>query len=404
MGVTPKKIRLADGEITLPVLPGPVGRPGPDYPGINRPESIALVDAQFALIAELRNAPLGPGGVTPQQLRMAIEVSGYRTNRAGAITGFQRTANVGTREERVAGVILPSGSTWEALYIHGQLAAKLDTLRDQRRNPQDYVYTGLFDHQLFLNESASRLRANPATAARYSPISRGNFDRMLTYMEQDPRLIDVRWMAYMFATAYWETARAVTVGLRPNGRPIRQFQTLAPVDETGSGKGYRYGRPVKVERLGVTKARITEWDGEQFEVNESGYTVPQGRRGGADYSKPAHRDYTSAAGREFVYHGRGYVQLTWWYNYAMASIAIGRGLALLWNPELAKNPDVAYFVMVDGMMTGRHYANRKMLQMYIAGATTNYAGAREIVNARDPQSAIVIAAEAFEAALLAARQ
>jgi hypothetical protein len=404
MGRAPQRIPIAGQQVVVPSLPGPVGAATARYPLINQPAAVALVDAQLAVIAELSSAPNGPGGVTPQELAMAQAVASYRTDRPGAIAGFQRTANVGSAEERAAGVILPTGTTWPALFGYGRMARQLDALRDQRRDPRDYVYSGRFDHAAFLADSATRLQGNRATAVKYTAASLPNFDRMLTFMETDSRIIDVRWMAYMFATAYWEAAGNVAVGRRRNGNPVNQFQTVIPIDEIGRGRQRDYGRPVKVERLGATRARITEWDGDQIEINERGYVLSRGQDGGAPYNSAASRAYAAAPGDERVYYGRGYVQLTWWYHYAMASVAIGRNFDLLWNPELAKEPDVAYRVMADGMITGRHYANRKRLQMFLAGSLTDYVGARAIVNAYDPQPTIVEAAKVFETTLLGARR
>lgn len=401
MAQAPQRIPLGGQQVTVPVLAGPVG--AGNFPQINGPAAVAQVDAQFALIAELRSVPAAPGGVTPQHLAMADAVANYATDRPGAISRFQQTANVGTQEERTNRAILPRGSTWPALFGYARMAADLDAMRDRARDPRDYVVTGRFDRAVFARQAEAGLRANRDTAVKFHVGSLPNFERMLGFMENDSRIIDIRWMAYMFGTAYWEAAQTVVVGHRSNGRPIRQWATVVPIDETGRGGTRDYARPVKVERLGPTRARITEWDGDQIEVSEAGYRLARGQDGGAAYNAAASDVYRRAAGTEHVYFGRGYVQLTWWYHYAAASVAIGQGFDLLWNPEHAKDPDTAYKVMADGMITGRHYANRRRIQNYIAGPTANYAGARAIVNAADPQPTIVEAARVFEAALLAAR-
>lgn len=403
MATLPQTVPLGGRHVPVPVLLGPVGAPSPAYPNINQPQATAQVDAQFALIAELRSAPVGIGGVTPQQLAIANAVSAYRTDRAASIAGFQATANVGAADERSNRVVLPGGPTWQALFTYARMAAELDTLRDRPVGPHDYVHTGRFDHAIFATEATAGLRANHQTAVKFHASSLPNYDRMLTYVENDARIIDVRWMAYMFGTAYWEAAETFVAGRRSNGRTIRQWRTIVPIDESGQGEQRRYARPVKVERLGPTRARITEWDGDQFEVTENGYTIPRGMNGGAEYAAAASRAFTSATGDEQTYFGRGYVQLTWWYNYAAASVAIGRGFDLLYDPDLAKDPDIAYKVLADGMITGRHYANGRRIQNYIYGATANYTGARAIVNAANPEPVIVQAALVFEAALLAAR-
>lgn len=403
MGQAPRTVRIGGEAIPLPNLAGPVGQPAPAYPMINQPSATAQVDAQFLRIAELLNAPAG-GGKTPALLAMARAVANYRTDRVAAIAGFQSAANVGTAAERTGRIILPGGPTWQALFEYGQMASGLDRLRDAARDPRDYVYTGRFNHAVFATECTTRLQANAATGVKYSAISLQNFDRMLTFMENDARIIDIRWMAYMFGTAYWEAAVTVVTGKRRNGTDIRQWSTVTPIDESGLGRNRDYGRPVKVERLGPTRARITEYDGDVIEISERGYNLTRGQDGGAPYSNPATATYARAAGTEHIYYGRGYVQLTWWFHYAAASVAIGRNFELLWDPELAKNTDIAYKVMADGMITGRHFANGRRLQTYLSGGLTNYAGARAIVNANDPQPTIVEAARVFEAALLAARQ
>jgi predicted chitinase len=55
----------------------------------------------------------------------------------------------------------------------------------------------------------------------------------------------------------------------------------------------------------------------------------------------AAKTYDQDDGIEHAYYGRGYVQLTWWSNYAQAGIAIGLGLDLLLDPELVKTPAIA---------------------------------------------------------------
>ncbi|MDP1097891.1 glycoside hydrolase family 19 protein, partial [Klebsiella quasipneumoniae] len=67
--------------------------------------------------------------------------------------------------------------------------------------------------------------------------------------------------------------------------------------------------------------------------------------------------YETDDGAEQAFYGRGYVQLTWWSNYAAAGVAVGRGMGLLLDPELVKTPEVAYALMSHGMRTGEGFAN-----------------------------------------------
>jgi putative chitinase len=103
-------------------------------------------------------------------------------------------------------------------------------------------------------------------------------------------IVDVRWQAYMLATCYHETARA-----------------MQPIEEIGKGAGRPYGKKIKHNR-----------------------TV---------YYHP-----------DKLYFGRGDVQLTWYENYEL----MGKLLKypLLKYPELALEPDISARIMIEGMTKG----------------------------------------------------
>lgn len=137
-------------------------------------------------------------------------------------------------------------------------------------------------------------------------------------------LTDLRWLAYILATTYHETA-----------------MTMQPIEEFGKGKGYKYGR--KLKRSGVA------------------YTVP-----------------------DKLYYGRGYVQLTWFENYE----TMGRllGIDLLNKPELALDPNHAADIMFEGMTKGNsHFGDftGKSLENYFNDKTEDWNGARRIINGND---------------------
>jgi predicted chitinase len=58
-----------------------------------------------------------------------------------------------------------------------------------------------------------------------------------------------------------------------------------------------------------------------------------------------------------VYYGRGYVQLTWDYNY--------RKEGILNNPDKALEPDFAAIVLFKGLLDGRWNGKGKGLRYYI---------------------------------------
>ena len=135
---------------------------------------------------------------------------------------------------------------------------------------------------------------------------------------------DIRWLAYMFATIYHETAT-----------------TMLPIEEYGKGKGRPYGKKLKMSRL--------------------------------SYATPNQ-----------LYYGRGFVQLTWYENYQLMSRLLG--VDLLNKPELALNLKIATNIMFEGMTKG--YSSfgdftGKSLEMYFNNTTEDPINARKIINSLD---------------------
>lgn len=105
----------------------------------------------------------------------------------------------------------------------------------------------------------------------------------------------------------------------------------------------------------------------------------------AEYGKGVGRKYGIPDPRTGkTYYGRGFVQLTWYDNYA----TMGRifGIDLLHEPDLAMRPEVAYQIMSHGMRKGSFTGKR--LGMYIDGDKCDYIGSRRIINALDCAEAI----------------
>lgn len=159
-------------------------------------------------------------------------------------------------------------------------------------------------------------------------------ESMLTQLDSDAAVNDERWAAYMFATVKHECDN--------------KWQ---PIEEYGKGAGRPYGKAITVK-------------------GSDGQT------------------YTNK------YYGRGYVQLTWDYNYKNLSTALGLGDALYTHPEKALEPDVAYKVMSYGMRNGTFTG--KKLSNYINGSTCDYKNARRIINGLDKWELIKGYAEKLE--------
>jgi len=95
------------------------------------------------------------------------------------------------------------------------------------------------------------------------------------------------------------------------------------------------------------------------------------------------RDYKNEVNGQ-VYYGRGFVQLTWDYNYRDMSNFLS--IDLLNNPDLALVPENAAKIIVYGMMNGTF--TKKKLSEYIQGQKNDFENARRVVNGKDKASLI----------------
>ena len=101
--------------------------------------------------------------------------------------------------------------------------------------------------------------------------------------------------------------------------------------------------------------------------------------------------------RYYPHYGRGYVQLTWPFNYERADRELGLSGALVANLDLAMQPDIAAKIMIYGMREG--WFTNKKLSDYIKAGKADYVGARRIINGTDEARKIAGYAEIFEKAL-----
>jgi hypothetical protein len=235
-------------------------------------------------------------------------------------------------------------------------------------------------------------------------------------LERDSYVFDIRWMAYMLGTASIETGwtfNPVREGGKGDLGPVKKDKKghtwhNLPV---GTQRKLDYYLPVKVKRLPDGTARVTEQDGDQFivRVDGSGFrAVNAGAKGAkaVDFKTnkliPATAAYNSDDGVERRYYGRGYVQITWWDNYAAASTEIRQNLDFLFDPELVLDPAVAYRIVSIGLRTGKIFAHGMNLGRFICGAHCDYFNARQMVNG-DGGRVVADQAVKFERILLDAR-
>lgn len=142
---------------------------------------------------------------------------------------------------------------------------------------------------------------------------------MLDEWEKNWAKSDDRWLAYMLATAHHETDR-----------------TMQPIEEYGKGKKLAYGKRVKMSR-----APYTDTDA--------------------------------------IFYGRGFVQLTWYENYAKAGAKLK--VDLLHHPELSMESSNASKIMFYGMTEG--WFTGKSLKNYFNATTEDWINARRIINGTD---------------------
>lgn len=172
----------------------------------------------------------------------------------------------------------------------------------------------------------------------------------LGFIESDTRFsvnpTDRYKIAYVLATFKWETAH-----------------TFEPIDEYGGNTYFekRYGYKTKVgKRLG----NINEGEGAKF-------------------------------------HGRGYVQLTGRANYQKASQAFD--VDLITNPDLAKQPQLAYNIAIEGMIKGA-FTGKKLSQFFKPNQAPDYDRARSIINGQDQHQKIADIARRFDELLVVSLQ
>lgn len=140
---------------------------------------------------------------------------------------------------------------------------------------------------------------------------------------------DTRWLAYILATAWHETAR-----------------TMQPIEEYGKGRKRIYGKKIK--------------------------------HSGQAYLSP-----------DKIFYGRGFVQLTWYENYQLMGKLLG--IDLLNHPELALVMLNAVKIMFEGMTKGSSSFGDftgRCLEQYFNDKTNDPIGARKIINGTDRASLI----------------
>jgi hypothetical protein len=105
----------------------------------------------------------------------------------------------------------------------------------------------------------------------------------------------------------------------------------------------------------------------------------------AYYLKPRSRQMAHLRTKPyFPYYGRGYVQLTHKFNYEKYTRKLGTDLVS--NPDKVMEPNIALFILVDGMLLGEFTS--KKLGTYVNGSKTDFFNARRVINGIDKAAEI----------------
>lgn len=124
----------------------------------------------------------------------------------------------------------------------------------------------------------------------------------------------------------------------------------------------------------------------------------------AEYGRGRGRKYGVPAGPyNKIYYGRGYVQLTWLFNYEKADKELHARKLLDTKLDLVRDPDlvmvegVAANILLLGMVEG-WFTGRK-LSHYFGNGKADWIGARRIINGTDRAKEIAVIGKQFYAAL-----
>lgn len=110
-----------------------------------------------------------------------------------------------------------------------------------------------------------------------------------------------------------------------------------------------------------------------------------------EYGKGKGKSYGKPGKYGDIPYGRGYVQLTWDYNYEKADKELGLNGSLLKSFERALEPEIASAIAVRGMKEG--WFTGKKLSDY-----DNYIDMRRVINGKDKAYEIAEYAKVFEKA------
>lgn len=153
--------------------------------------------------------------------------------------------------------------------------------------------------------------------------------------------------------------------------------------------------------LGYTKLIIEKAKARGVLRNQLAYILATAYHETAHTMKPVKEafwlseDWRKKNLRYYPWYGRGFVQLTWDYNYKKASQKLG--VDFMKNPEGVMDPKNSAEILVVGSMEG--WFTGKKIPDYITLQRSDYVNARRVINGTDRASEIAKLAQVYEADL-----
>jgi hypothetical protein len=155
-------------------------------------------------------------------------------------------------------------------------------------------------------------------------------------------------------------------------------------------------------RAGTIRAIIEESRKQGFRLNSQvAYILATVKRETGDMFQPVREgdwaghtstdEYRKKHYRYYPYYGRGYVQITWDYNYKIYSDKLG--VDLVSEPDRALEPNNSLFILIDGFKNG--VFTGKKLTDYISKDRMDFLNARQCINGLDHAEQIKGFAEDF---------
>lgn len=349
--------------ILTPVIHGPVGDLTKGY--------VLNLNCDVVMIQEKLNKLLKTYYLHPfrEELKADGKVDPYTLQ---LIQHFQRKAHIPGAEAMYIRID-PNGRTLERL---SELVHEIEI------TTAGEIYKGKLDKPAFI-EGYRHI----VPKGEVSETSVAGLTKLLTYLEEDSEVTDLRWMAYMIATVRREAG--------PN---------FFPIQEDGKGGGHKgtitekngttkddYGREVIVSKQG-TYVILDFVSDPTIVIDQSGTKIKLNTLTKETANKPL-KDSSSfpirvdqearleraKTGSKMIYFGRGYVQTTWWDGYVKAGQRFGLGNSLLFDPDrLVRDHDLAYKALSVGMREG--WITGVGLPKYIHGTKSDFYFARRVIN------------------------